>query len=113
MRYAPPEVVLAAYADRHIKVHPSQDVWALGVLAWEAVISHPALTLQSTVKACAEGSQMYPWECSPDTQPRMWRQSRLRNIVEPCLARNPAKRPTAAALLAAVGQLGQHTQASQ
>ena len=50
--YAPPEVVLAAFEGHRVAVHPSHDMWALGVMAYEALTHGRALTLQSTVRTC-------------------------------------------------------------
>ena len=53
----------------------------------------------------ALGSARFPWELADEEQPPSWRQSRLRPVLEPCLSRAAAVRPTAAALLKSVEQL--------
>jgi serine/threonine protein kinase len=106
LAYAAPEVVLAVNDNREISIQPSQDVWALGVMAFEALTQTRTLTMAQEVFDCASGSMQYPWEAVPAEQPAQWRQSRLRALILPCLARDAAARPSAAALLAAVGKIG-------
>lgn len=88
-------------------MHPSHDIWALGVVAFEAVTQSRALTSQAQIAQCVQGGAAYPWEVPPGAQPQAWRQSRLRPLVAPCLQRDAALRPTAAQVHAAVGRLGQ------
>ena len=107
--YAPPEVVLAAEARSHVAVHPSHDVWSMAVLAYEAITQSRALSTQSQVLRTAHGSAAYPWEQPLEQQPLAWRQSRLQPVVAPCLARDPAQRPSAADVHTAAAQLGQLT----
>ena len=107
LAYAPPEVALAVDANRDITIATEHDMWALGVMAFEAVVKRQALTTLADVQKCARGAAPYPWELPPDHQPPAWRQSRLRGVITPCVARDPRARPTAAGLLAAVERIGQ------
>ena len=38
LAYAPPDIVLAAKADRYVTISPAQDMWALGVFCFEATV---------------------------------------------------------------------------
>jgi serine/threonine protein kinase len=88
----------------------SQDVWALGVMAYEAIVQvSPTLCTMEDVFECAHGHRPYPWELPTAEQPRVWRTSRLRALVAPCLSRDPTARPTSAALLGTITRVGQVT----
>jgi hypothetical protein len=79
-------------------------------MAFEAVTRRmPTLNSMGEVFDCALGVRPYPWELPPAEQPCEWRASRLRALVEPCFARDPAQRPSSAALLATVERVGQAT----
>jgi serine/threonine protein kinase len=63
--YAPPEVVAAFAAQRRVRAEPSHDVWALGVMVFEALTGRSAIDRysdQEDVIAFAEGRERYPWE---------------------------------------------------
>ena len=94
--------MVAAKADRDVQIGAAQDVWALGVMAYEAIVG--AVTFSSIIDVgdCAVGVTQYPWDQPTEAQPVAWRRSRLRTLVAPCLARDPATRPTATALLKVV-----------
>jgi serine/threonine protein kinase len=109
LAYAPPDVVSAVDASRHIIITAAQDMWALGVMAFEAIVQKQTLTTISDINECAHGRKLYPWELPAAEQPRAWRQSRLRSLVLPCLARDAAQRPASGELLAQVRRLGQAT----
>ena len=108
LAYAPPDVVVAVYENRSIEMDPAQDVWALALMAYEAIVGGRTLQSITDVKLCAAG-QPYPWELPAAQQVPAWRSSRLRSLVEPCLTREAAARPSAAALAAAVSDLGHLT----
>jgi hypothetical protein len=81
---------------------------------WPLLHAHTmmAITMQHVqVFGCAHGRPpfAYPWEGSSSGLPMAWKRSRLRSQLLPCLARDPAQRPTAAAVLARVMGLGQAT----
>ena len=62
--YAAPEVMQALDHNRDIVVQPSQDIWALGVMAYETIVGEPLFprgTLSNVVYQCAAGAQQYPW----------------------------------------------------
>jgi serine/threonine protein kinase len=65
MIYAPPELVLAYEDTADFTVSPAQDVWALGVMAYEVITggaTFPRHTRASVVFQCAHGTRPYPWE---------------------------------------------------
>ena len=112
LSHAPPEIVAAAWENRFVTVHPSHDVWALGVIAYEAVTGTRAVQSTSAAVACAQGGAPYPWEAPPEAQNQAWRQSRVRAIVEPCLSRYASVRPHATQIHKAVNRMGQRTTVS-
>ena len=75
------------------------------MVAFEAITNVRALTTHEEVLNCASSAMQYPWERPAAEQPPEWRRSRLRATLEPCLAREAAARPSAAALHAAVVRL--------
>jgi serine/threonine protein kinase len=102
LAYAAPEAVLAFSERCDLVVHPSLDVWGLGVLAYECLASFDApvyFKSKAHVERCARGEEMYPWELPNDQQPVSWRRSRAKDILLPCLERDFRKRPTAGMLL--------------
>ena len=44
-----------------------------------------------------------------DTQSKLWRRSRLRALLQPCLSRNAAERPSAEHLLELLERVGHAT----
>ena len=87
----------------------AHDMWAVGVMAYESLVGHMALPTLSAIRACAAGGQPYPWELPAGKQAPAWRESRLRGLLAACLSRDPAERPTAAALAASVSNVGRAT----
>ena len=109
LAYSPPELALAVDASRHVIVSASHDVWALAVMAYEAVAQQQVLHMTGQVFECARGVAQYPWECPEEAQPPAWRQSRLRAVLLPCLSRDTGSRPSATTLLERVTCLGHET----
>ena len=113
LAYAPPEVVNAYIEEQHITVHPSADIWALGVMAFEVLSGRRAVVTASDMCAAASGAQPYPWEDvdAADAAPEgeEWRGLRLWSVVELCLARDAAARPTAASVVQRLQQTFQKT----
>ena len=94
LAYAPPAVVTAR--GNNVAVAGGHDVWALGVLTFEALSQRRAFSSGEHIIACAAGSRRYPWhDCSAPT----WRQSPLRPLVLGCLTPCERARPTAADVL--------------
>jgi hypothetical protein len=89
LAYAPPDIVAAVRADRNILASPAQDMWALGVMALEAIVHRVTLTTMGDNTDCASGAQAYPWEGEPAAQPPAWRHARAARAV-------PRARPRAA-----------------
>jgi serine/threonine protein kinase len=98
--------VRAARANTTIVADPSQDVWALGVMAFEAVMRDMALRTKSQCLDCALERSPYSWEQPAEEQPPEWQQSRLHGLIEPYLSRDPRARPSASVIAASMGQLG-------
>ena len=104
--YAPPEVIRATRSGETVVVDASHDVWALGVIAYEAITGTRALATRPQADACACEGVQYPWEQSEDRMPEKWVRSRLRAIMRPCLDRRAGERPPAAAIAEAVNRMG-------
>jgi serine/threonine protein kinase len=102
--YAAPEVVLAYRARQRTTIaHPSVDMWALGVIAYEMLTKQRTFGANATAEemiARTAGPDPLPWE---DTSPAALSQLRelrgLKRAILQCLDRDPAKRPTSEALL--------------
>lgn len=66
--YAAPEVLQAFANKRNLAAQPSQDIWALGAIVYEALTDTkiiPPFTAIHDMVALAEGSVLYPWELTP------------------------------------------------
>ena len=113
LAYAPPDIVCAAKGDYEVRMSGAQDVWALGMMAYEAVVGCVTFTSLEAIGGCAFGEAPYPWERPLSAQPAAWRRSRLRALVMPCLTRDPDERPAASDLLAGVSRLGHTTRAQE
>lgn len=100
--YAPPEAVNAHFGARDIKVTASLDIWAVGVVVYEALTGTHTFGHSASLAAlqlCSTGEELYPWERELTAQPEVWRKARCRSVFESCLSREPAKRPSALGLL--------------
>lgn len=110
--WAPPEVVRAALSnpqladrDRRVYVHYSHDIFSLGMLGYEVLTGARAVASPDEATRCAEGAKMYPWERPEADWPAAWRGSPLRQVLEPCLRREAASRPSVEQVLATLRQL--------
>jgi serine/threonine protein kinase len=110
LAYAAPEV-LAAYAARQkIPADPAQDIWALGVMAYECLTHStvfPVYLEPRVVFAAASGQTKYPWET--DVLNETFRRSRARQLIAACVTRDPRRRPTAEKLVKMIDNLGNNT----
>lgn len=52
--------------------------------------------------ACALCAREYPWDAPFPELPKAWRESTLRELLQRCLRRDAAARPSAAALVDAI-----------
>jgi serine/threonine protein kinase len=110
LKYAPPEAVIAHKGNSNLVVHPALDMWAIGVILFESLTKRSTVQKYSgyeEVCKCAEGAKKYPWE--QPMPPREWRKSRAYHIFSSCLARDPAKRPTAKQALQSLLRLNETT----
>jgi serine/threonine protein kinase len=97
--YASPETVSAYQNRQMVMVTAALDIWSLGVVVFEAFAKEPAVP-PGNGDVCsrrAEGTEQYPWERTGTI--RGFSDSRACEIVQACLARDPAMRPTAAELV--------------
>lgn len=103
LTFAAPEAVIAFEDDRQLAVHASQDVWALGVVAYTVLtqrdVFDEAEGLDAVVKF-ARGERKYPWEARGAAG--SWIACPARDVFQPCLARDPTRRPSAAELVRSV-----------
>ena len=109
--YAAPEVIKAFDAKSSVTSAAAQDVWALGVMVFEAFTRKPAVDPFGGVEGCvalARGEKQYPWEA--EEQAKAFGGSRARQLVESCLARDAGERPTAAALVNAISMISNRTE---
>ena len=89
-----------------------QDIWSLGVMVYEAITkgpTFPAGLRAADLYAYAAGGRPYPWEAPVQEQNLLWRQSRLRAAVTPCLSRDPAQRPSAKEIIDAIVRMSSAT----
>ena len=103
LKYAAPEVVHELEAgSRTIHVDSAVDIWAVGVIAFELLTGERAFSsveANSAAQDAIAGRILLPWEGpSEATQQRLEKLRGLRRTVMRCLERDPARRPTAAAL---------------
>jgi serine/threonine protein kinase len=106
LAYAPPEVIAAYNAHADVTVAAGHDIWALGVMAYEALAGKPAFPNARSLFAAARGAEAFPWAPSQRrSAPVGWRKSRLRSLVESCLKEDPAQRATVDDVLAGVAAL--------
>ena len=111
MKYAAPEVVHTLEAgSRTIYVAAEVDIWSIGVIAFELLTGELAFPIGDMQMSAPEpenlpqeaiaGRAPLPWEGSSEvTQRRLEKLRGLKRTVMRCLDRDPAKRPTAAALV--------------
>lgn len=108
--YAAPEVVATAEAgEARIRVAPSADVWALGVIAFELLTETRVASVDGDRAAFNDalmGRAPLPWEESgPDAVARLRRLRRLRGSILQCLERDPAQRPSSRQVLESWNQM--------
>lgn len=97
--FAAPEIVRALEAGKtQMKVEASQDVWALGMVAYELLTrsrAFPSGMAQQDICDQITGRAMLPWENEATKRKRLLQLKQLKPSVLACLSRNPAERPTA------------------
>ena len=107
LAYAAPEVLRSYAARKPIAADPAVDIWALGVVAYEAltdsVVFPPSARASRDACAAAHSSAPYPWESG--RRDKQLSQCNLCEVVVACLARDPSARPSARELLAHIDRL--------
>lgn len=101
--YAAPELIVAFDEKSAVVAEAARDVWSLGVMVFEALTRTPAVDPFSGIEGCkalAYGKRLYPWEAHIEHEE--YNSSCVRELVEACLTRIPAQRPTAATLVEAL-----------
>ena len=105
------------HSERSVLVHPAHDIFALGIIAFEALAGMKAFGTPldfSRGKAycsveemmlCAAGSVPYPWERPVNLQHGQWQKSKLWPLVAKCLHRQAKMRPSAEQLCAQLTEL--------
>lgn len=97
LTFAAPEAVIAFEDDRQLAVHASQDVWSLGVVAY-TVLTHSDVFDEAegldAVSEFAHSKRKYPWEA--EGAAGSWLACPARELIQPCLNRDPMRRPSAA-----------------
>ena len=107
--YCDPDTANAVNSDSTVTVSPACDIWALGVMCYEAIAQKMALTTMADVFDGASGTKQFPWEAPAAQQPDAWRRSRLRSLIQPCLSRDASTRPTAAQIVQLIERVGSAT----
>ena len=108
--YAAPEVIVAYERKEEVIADAASDIWALGVMVFEAFTRKPAVDPfggAEGAKKLARGELKYPWEEAE--LDKAFGGSRARLVVQSCLARDSAARPTAARLVQGISHISNHT----
>lgn len=91
---------MAWHEKRNVTATAAQDIWALGVMVFEAFSREAAVDPFGGPRMCvrlAQGEEQYPWE--GPRKIRSFTDSRAHELVKACLDRDPEERPTAVTLV--------------
>jgi serine/threonine protein kinase len=110
LAYSPPEMIAAVEAGAvTVTADAAADMWAIGVIAYELALLHPAFTPllwpRDAVQDAAAGRRPFPWEVAVGSFAHIPELRALGRDIRACLSRTPEHRPTAAAFLASLNHL--------
>jgi serine/threonine protein kinase len=109
VRYAAPEVLHAQQQNQQLSAHPAQDMWTLGVIAYELVTGERVFADAQDMELlykCANALAVYPF--SGHTLHPDFKKSEARACIEGCTRRDPMSRLTAAQAVSKLRRLGNH-----
>jgi serine/threonine protein kinase len=109
--YAAPEVIVAFSERKDLQSSAAMDIWALGVIVYEALTRQAAVDPFGGVNFClelAQGESKYPWE--DGEQAFEFRGSRARKVVEACLHRDPERRVAASDIVGSFRMISNRTE---
>jgi serine/threonine protein kinase len=118
LAYTPPEIVEAVEGgQRRMAADTATDVWALGAIAFELLTKSRIFPPYSMTREDAFeqllGRELLPWEAgAPGAEAKVKALRGLKKVVLGCLDRDPAKRPTAAGVLATMHELFELSESS-
>lgn len=98
--YLPPEAITSPEC-----VDPRSDIYSLGALGYYLLTGYPPFGGESLFELC--GHHLHSWPVPPSQRLGRPIPERLEALIASCLAKQPAQRPSSAALLAALLQLTQ------
>jgi serine/threonine protein kinase len=105
-RYAAPEVLHSKQKSQQVTTDPSQDIWALGMLAYEVLTGDRVFPDgdNGTILKHANALSPYPWS-RPKLHPA-FEKSPTRELIEGCTRRDPKSRLDAQKIVQQLHRMG-------